>query len=81
MAGMFAYAIVFNQPLDNWNVSSVTDMHAMFYFASAFNQNLCPWFFTTTLVPDTTDMFTDSGCSDDSNPNFTTKDQICGYTC
>ena len=30
---MFALASVFNQNLNNWNVSSVTNMNEMFYFA------------------------------------------------
>ena len=33
----------FNQPLDNWDLSSVTDMSWMFFNAEAFNQNLCQW--------------------------------------
>ena len=33
-------AISFNQPLDNWNVSNVTDMRGMFNGASSFNQPL-----------------------------------------
>jgi surface protein len=40
---MFEAASAFNQPLDNWDVSSVTDMRAMFYNASAFNQPLDSW--------------------------------------
>ncbi|MBT3588690.1 MAG: BspA family leucine-rich repeat surface protein, partial [Flavobacteriaceae bacterium] len=29
--------------IGNWDVSSVTDMRAMFYNAFAFNQNLSSW--------------------------------------
>ena len=40
---MFTNAVAFNQPLNNWNVSSVTNMDFMFYYASAFNQDLSMW--------------------------------------
>ena len=33
----------FNQPLNNWNVSKVTDMHDMFNGATSFNQSLHNW--------------------------------------
>ena len=33
----------FNQPIDNWDVSKVTDMSGMFVFASAFNQDISNW--------------------------------------
>ena len=43
MNHMFYQASAFNQPLNNWDVSSVTDMLRMFYQASAFNQPLNNW--------------------------------------
>jgi surface protein len=43
MYGAFQFATVFNQPLNNWNVSSVTGMGALFYDAQAFNQALDTW--------------------------------------
>ena len=43
MHAMFFNASAFNQPLNNWNVSSVTDMTTMFAKASAFNQPLNNW--------------------------------------
>jgi surface protein len=33
----------FNQDIVSWNVSSVTDMRAMFYQATAFNKKLNSW--------------------------------------
>ncbi len=33
----------FNQPLNKWNVSNVTDMWSMFNDARAFNQPLNNW--------------------------------------
>ena len=33
----------FNQPLNNWNVSNVTDMSLMFYSAESFDQPLTDW--------------------------------------
>ena len=43
MKNMFNNAHAFNQPLNNWNVSSVTDMSYMFYFAVVFDQPLNNW--------------------------------------
>jgi surface protein len=45
MEGMFGLNPIFNQPLNNWNTSSVTDMSGMFVAsgASAFNQNIGSW--------------------------------------
>ena len=50
MAGMFWFAKSFNQPLNNWNVSNVTDMLQMFCSAthmfrdaSSFNQPINQW--------------------------------------
>jgi len=37
------YRAVFNQPIGNWNVSSVTTMERMFRDASLFNQDLSGW--------------------------------------
>ena len=40
---MFDYATAFNQPLNNWDTSKVTNMRGMFYSARAFNQPLNNW--------------------------------------
>ena len=38
MQYMFFHASSFNQPLNNWNVSSVNNFKGLFYSASSFNQ-------------------------------------------
>ena len=43
MQEMFKDTIAFNQPLDSWDVSSVTSMDYMFDGASAFNQDISGW--------------------------------------
>ena len=40
---MFFNASSFNQSLNNWNVSKVTNMEAMFRDAISFNQPLENW--------------------------------------
>ena len=40
---MFKDARSFNQPLNNWNVSNVTDMGHMFQEATSFNQPINKW--------------------------------------
>jgi surface protein len=43
MYAMFEGAANFNQSLDRWNVSSVTNMHSMFREANSFDQNISNW--------------------------------------
>jgi uncharacterized protein (TIGR02145 family) len=40
---MFNHASSFNQPVENWDVSNVTDMSWMFDEASSFNQTIGDW--------------------------------------
>ena len=43
MSYMFVLAEAFNQPLNNWDTSKVTDMTFMFARTKAFNQPLNNW--------------------------------------
>ena len=43
MSFMFYHAESFNQPLNNWNVSNVTNMEGIFLRAFNFNQDLSSW--------------------------------------
>jgi len=54
MLGMFSYSS-FNQPLNNWDVSQVTDMKYMFAENKQFNQPLNNW--DVSNVRYMTDMF------------------------
>jgi len=58
MGSMFEGASSFNQPLDNWDVSKVTNMNYMFYGATSFNQPLDNW--DVSNVADMTAMFYDA---------------------
>ena len=43
LVSTFESCSIFNQPLDNWNVSNVTTMSRMFFTAINFNQSLSNW--------------------------------------
>ena len=43
MQSMFSNSISFNQNINDWNVSNVTDMSHMFNNATSFNQNINNW--------------------------------------
>ena len=43
MSGMFSYYIRFNQDINSWDVSNVTNMSSMFYRATSFNKPLNNW--------------------------------------
>jgi surface protein len=47
MGAMFAGAIVFNRPLESWNVKNVTSLASTFRAAYAFDQPLAGWERTT----------------------------------
>merc|ERR1712071_493457 len=50
MYAMFRYATDFNQPLNNWDVASVTFMDSMFRDATDFNQPLDDWNVTRVVL-------------------------------
>jgi surface protein len=58
MYAMFEGASVFNQPLNSWNTSIVTDMTEMFRSASIYNQNISGW--NVNAVINYTDFATDA---------------------
>ena len=55
MTCMLLNADVFNQPVGNWNTSSVTSMNQMFSSAEAFNQDIGNW--NVSKVTNFTNMF------------------------
>ena len=58
MSWMFYEALAFNQPLNNWDISKVTNMRAMFNRARVFNQPLNNW--DISKVTDTYEMFSNA---------------------
>ena len=59
MRSMFYYATSFNQPLEKWDVSKVTDFAYLFNSASSFNHSLLNWEFSQTNL-DINSMFSES---------------------
>jgi len=67
MHGMFWYALTFNQCINNWDVSKVTDLGMTFYNARAFNKCLASWEGLTENEGVVMDfLFEDSGCESTS---------------
>ena len=77
MEGMFLWAYDFNQPLNKWDVSNVTDMHEMFNEALSFNQPLNNW--DVSNVTCMYNMFRDAKSFNQPLDNFSSeqKNQAC----
>ncbi len=58
MSNMFLNASIFNQDINNWDVSSVINMSGMFRGAALFNQNLDQW--NVSSITDMRSMFNDA---------------------
>ena len=43
MEWMFGYCLNFNHNIENWDVSNVTNMYAMFYNCTNFSKSLKNW--------------------------------------
>ncbi len=65
---------LFNQPLNHWDVSNVTDMSFMFYQASAFNQPLNSW--DVSNVTNMNSMFSDASVFNQPLNSWNTKNVI-----
>lgn len=65
----FDGASSFNSDLSRWNVSNLVDASYMFFEASTFNQNLCPWRdrLPTAVILD--EIFVGSSCNDTMEPS------------
>ena len=74
---MFGGANVFNQPLNDWDVSSVTNMNTMFSNAWAFNQPLDKW--DVSNVEKMNFMFRYADSFDQSFSTWTPKDGVETY--
>mmetsp|Transcript_10212 Transcript_10212/g.22126 ORF Transcript_10212/g.22126 Transcript_10212/m.22126 type:complete len:239 (-) Transcript_10212:477-1193(-) len=81
MSYMFTGATSFNSDLALWDVSKVTYMVDMFRSATSFNQDLCAWqdkFFTYSYYDN---MFGNSGCMFQNNPNEQEGGPFCASSC
>ena len=64
MSNMFTGAQSFNQPLNDWDTSNVTDMCGMFEYAENFDQPLDKW--DVSNVEDMDYIFNNSGLDEDN---------------
>ncbi len=58
----------FNQDISNWDVSNVTNMSGMFYYATKFNKDISGW--VVSNVTDMSDMFSRTYVFNDSLNNW-----------
>ena len=79
MSNMFYKAVAFNQPIGDWNTSSVTTMRYMFYGAAAFNQPIGAW--NTSSVTDMNSMFKEAAAFNQPIPDEWKEKKCCGHGC
>jgi surface protein len=68
MSFMFMGADAFNQPLNNWDTSSISDLEKMFFLAEAFDQDLSSW--DVSNVSNMESMLSLSGISESNYDNI-----------
>ena len=81
MSWMFYGASSFNQEgVSKWDISAVSDMRYMLNGAKSFNQDLCVW---KDKFPysNTRDIFNDSGCTFQGNPQVEQGGPLCASSC
>ena len=77
MREMFSCATSFNQPLNNWDVSNVTDMTSMFNEAYSFNQPLNNW--NVSNVTNMREMFYEAESFNQDLSSWNINYKILGY--
>lgn len=68
---MFLNAEAFNQDVSGWNVGRVKDMTRMFNDAAVFQKNLCNWNIAITNPNLVANMFEDTLCVSQADPDLT----------
>jgi len=81
MQYMFDGATSFNQDVSSFDISRVTKMYGMFYNATSFNKDLCSWQDSFPYTANTADIFANSNCTYQDEPNETQKGPFCASDC